>query len=71
MGRAIVHAARLPASAQSRRARQQLLSPQRRNMRGGASSTKSAVDRMEASFFRSFAAVNGALRAPPPTVEDH
>ena len=31
--------------------------------RGGASSTKSAVDRMEASCFRSFAAVNG-LRPP-------
>jgi hypothetical protein len=51
---------------------------------GGASSAGSAVDFMEASCFRSFAAVNGALiarrktgvsrrpmRAPPPAVEDH
>jgi hypothetical protein len=50
---------------------------------GGASSAGSAVDFMEASCFRSFAAVNGArvarrktgvsrrpVRAPPPAVED-
>jgi hypothetical protein len=37
----------------------------------GANSAESAVDLMEASLFRSFAAVNGALRAPPPAAEGH
>jgi hypothetical protein len=31
----------------------------------------SAADLMEASFFRGFDPVNGALRAPPAAVEDH
>ena len=46
----------------------QLAAPERAS---AASSAERAVDRMEASFFRSFAAVNGALGAPPPAVEDH
>ena len=35
----------------------------------GARSAESAVDLMEASSFRSFAAVNGALHAPPPAAK--